>query len=109
MISLKSFEGKSIVKLKRLKNAEILSIILERIDIDSMKKEKEAVEKVIVPFFQALGYKLEDLEFEKKIQIATTKISAYLWVKLDGVPFILVEAKNPKEKLSEKDVEQSFD
>lgn len=75
-----------------------------------INSEEDLKIKVLLPYLKYLGYETDELSFENGIdvQVGTKKTKVYsdLEIKIDGNVEIIIDTKNPKYPLSEKDILQ---
>jgi len=74
--------------------------------------EEDVKNKIVIPFFTRRDFDVSDISFESPITvfIARKKKTLYsdIVVKIRGEPALLIETKNPRETLDEKDKEQAI-
>ncbi len=74
--------------------------------------EEDAQNKVMIPLLEKLGYKKEEMEFQKPIKVSIGRKTKVIYpdivVCVDGTPAIVVEMKKPGVRLDDIVVEQAI-
>ena len=88
-----------------------LDDLLRRSQLAQPKSEEDVKLKVLIPHLLSLGYTTDEMRFENSIEVTvgskTTRVASDIEILIDGQPQIVIDAKNPRRTLSEKDVLQA--
>lgn len=85
---------------------------LRELSLETQPRSEEDVKvKVVIPYLQSLGYTTGDMRFENSIQVTvgskSTTVASDIEILIDGQPQIVIDTKNPRKTLSDKDVLQA--
>lgn len=85
---------------------------LRELSLETQPRSEEDVKvKVVIPYLQSLGYTTDDMRFENSIQVTvgskSTTVASDIEILIDGQPQIVIDTKNPRKTLSDKDVLQA--
>lgn len=85
---------------------------LQELSLEVQPRSEEDVKvKVVIPYLLSLGYTIDDMRFENSIQVTvgskSTIVASDIEILLDGQPQIVIDTKNPRKTLRDKDVLQA--